>query len=171
MNFTDFCPERKLCSPVLSHTPNSHLTPRTNKSVAYVKNRTMRNQFRIVTRGNRCKLRVHPETSIADSWIQQSDRLSGLSVNRPTGDINSTRAPLSQWAAWCESNGNWKLQSPWSGNITFPIVGQVDLWVQLKVFIVLSGVNTCFPYCSHSLVISLSRSTSSSSSFRSHLGF
>lgn len=81
---------------------------------------------------------------------------------------------MSQCPAWCESNGNWKHQSPSSGNITFPalfvsIVGKVSTWLQLNVCIVLSGGNTCFSFCSHALL--LSHSPSSSSSFPSHLGF
>lgn len=51
------------------------------------------------------------------------------------------------------------------------IVGKVDPWVQLKVFIVLSGRNTCFSLLFTHSVPLLFRSPSSPSSFLSHLGF
>lgn len=47
MNLTEFSLE--LTSKVAPIPPDPHLPPRTNKSGAHVKNRTTRNQSRIVT--------------------------------------------------------------------------------------------------------------------------
>lgn len=126
----------------------SAICPGTNKSVAHVKNSTMRNQFRMVTWGNRCRRPGSPTDFL---WRDLKSLNWYTVIHLYTCGTGDNSMP-----AWCESYGKWKLQSPWSGNISFPalffpIVGQVDPWVQLMVFVILSGGNTCFPYRSHAL--------------------